>query len=44
MNEYEDKYEMILPPGNALPVSHRSANDEFGLSFISRKDAHSLLR
>ncbi len=34
---------MIIPLKTALPVSQRIDGDDFGESFISRKDAHSLL-
>lgn len=36
--------EMILPRNTALPVSQSNEADNFGESFISRKDVHSLLR
>ncbi len=35
--------EIILPLKTASPVSQMSVGDDFGESFISRKDAHSLL-
>ncbi len=34
---------MVIPLMTALPVSHKSVGHGFGESFISRKDAHSLL-
>ncbi len=38
-----DAYDMIIPVKTVFPVSHRSDGEISGESFISKKDAHSLL-